>query len=95
LRSADDEEGVDRTLAGRRHPAHDLGPLHDQFWVGGLKGCGNLTGREEAGRIGPALSFGTVQAVVATISEQADDYARELQTAMNNAGTEFFDKRNT
>src|ERR1035437_5451774 len=65
LWSAEDEEGIDWALAGRRHPAHDLGALHDQVGLGGLKGRGNLIGREQAIWIGAALALGAVQAAVA------------------------------
>src|ERR1035437_35022 len=75
LWSAEDEEGIDWALAGRRHPAHDLGALHDQVGLGGLKGRGNLIGREPAIWVGAALALGAVpgagEAVVAHDQEPA------------------------
>jgi hypothetical protein len=71
LWSADDEESVDWTLTGRRNPAHDLGALHDQRRVCGLKRRGDLIRSEQAIRIRPGLAFGTVKAVVTHDQEPA------------------------
>jgi len=52
-------------MTGQWDPAPDLGSLDDQIWVGSLQIAGQLIGREQASRIGPTLTLGAVQPVVA------------------------------